>query len=133
MINLSSKLKKKLSSMKVGIVYLFGSQIMGGKQRKNDFDIGLVFTYKPERKDSLSLYFRLYHIFAQEFPKENIDISLLQFTPLDFQFEVIKSGRVLFEIEPKFRMDYEEITIRDYLFFAPLMNEYKKITTEAFS
>jgi len=133
MIKFSTGLRKKLKMIKVGIVYLFGSQVTNDKEKKNDFDLAVVFSYEPDRKKSLSLYSRLYQIFSQEFPKENIDVALLQFSPLGLQFEVIRNGKVLFEVEPEFRMNYEERITRDYFFFEPLQREYERITLQTFS
>lgn len=133
MLKFSTRLIKKLETIKIVIVYLYGSKAEGINNRNSDFDLGIVFTHSPIKKQSLDLYSKLHHIFSKEFPKENIDIALLQFSPVNFQFEVINKGKILLEIDSEFRANFEERIIKDYLFFAPLQKEYEKVTMETFS
>jgi predicted nucleotidyltransferase len=122
-MNLSSKAKKKLLNLPIGIVYLFGSQVQGKGNSQGDFDVGVVFADTRSLKNFDTLHANLYALLAEEFPvtfAKDIDIAYLQQTSLAFQHHVISEGRVLFERDPVFRADYEEKVIREYLDFRPV-------------
>ena len=123
----------KLKKLRVGIVYLFGSEVRGNTLPLSDVDIGIVFTDISVLKDSLKIYDELYRLFTEVYPlKREIDIVFLQNSSLPLQFEAAFEGKVLYEVSPDFRADYTEKVLKDYLDFKPLLEELDKITLEAF-
>lgn len=108
----------------IQVIYLFGSRAEGKVHLLSDFDIGIVFE-KPEKykNNLMDVYLKLYDVFAQILPKSYLkqrfklkenefDIVFLQFKPISFQFEVIKSGKVLYEQNEETRMNYEEYIMK---------------------
>ncbi|GFP31778.1 hypothetical protein HKBW3S42_00085 [Candidatus Hakubella thermalkaliphila] len=80
----------------------------------SDIDIGIVFfdrkildDFRMRRKT----YTELYDVFADIFPttlEKELDLVFLQQTPLDFQYDGIVKGKILYQRDPKFRVDYLE-------------------------
>ena len=121
---------KKLKHQKVGIVYLFGSRTHGLSGSASDFDVGIVFTDPHQTKNLVEIHPILYNLFSKVFPvtfDNDIDIVYLQEASLHFQFQIILEAKILYEVNPIFRADYEERTIKDYLDFQPI----ERICSEA--
>ena len=119
--------EETLRKINVTIVYLFGSQLHGHTTPMSDIDIGIVFTSHDILKDSLNLYATLYNIFTDIFPgPKEVDIVFLQQTSPVFQYEVIKHGKVLYEIDSIFRANYEEDIAREYMDFEPVLHQYSE-------
>ena len=121
------KLKKntidKIKSLGVGVVYFFGSRSQGNITDLSDFDIGIVFIESSKLMILSEIQPLLYEILADEFDislNNDLDIVYLQESSLSFQYLVISEGKVIFEIDPIFRANYEEKTIREYLDFNPI-------------
>ena len=125
-----------LHKLKVGIIYLFGSQLKGNITSMSDIDLGIVFTDPDVLKDSLKVYSELYLLFSRIksplFLDREMDIVFLQKASVTLQFEVVTRGRVLYEISSKFRADYAEDVLRKYLDFKPLLDEMDKVCLEFF-
>jgi len=93
----------------------------------SDIDIGVVFQSHDTLKNSLNLYTKLYNIFTDIFPGPNeVDIVFMQQTSPAFQYEVIKHGKILYEIDPVFRANYEEQIAREYMDFEPVRRQYSE-------
>lgn len=76
-------------------------------------------------KDPLNIYNQLYNIFYKALePKKEIDLVFLQQTSLNLQFNVINEGKILYEISPVFRADYEEKVLNEYLDFEPISDYF---------
>jgi len=125
---------KKLKELKVGILYLLGSEARGNTTSLSDVDIGIVFTDALILNNSLEIYDKFYHFFVKIYPsKKEVDIVFLQNSPISLQFEAVVEGKVLYEVSSNFRADYTEEVLREYLDFEPLLRELDKTTLEAFS
>lgn len=126
MINIKL-LEENLGELKIGIVYLFGSQIHGYTTPLSDIDIGVVFMNPDALKDSINLYTKLYDVFTDIFPgRQEVDIVLLQQTSPVFQYQVIKHGKVLYHCDPAFRANYEEQVTKEYIDFEPVLHQFSE-------
>jgi predicted nucleotidyltransferase len=123
----------KLKEYNVGVIYHFGSTVSGYEFKFSDVDLGIVFTEIKILKNSLDIYTKLYILFANsiKLPYE-LDIVLLQQTSYSFQYQVISEGKVIYEVSPAFRMDYEENVINRYLDFKYVDKIYSKVIRETF-
>mgnify|MGYP001572945122 CR=1 FL=1 len=119
---------KKLSSLGVTGVYLFGSQALGTAGPVSDFDVGVLVEKTQmlsDRKKRKALYDVLYDLLSPEVAKEvqrlcNIDIVFLQDTDLQLQYHVAKHGKPLFEKDPNTFANFVESVMERYADFAPL-------------
>ena len=118
----------KLNELKVGLVYLFGSEAEETAGPLSDVDIGIVFADpKITRGDTLKIYNELYNMLTDFFDMRNfrnMDIVFLERASLELRFDVISHGVVLFEISSDFRMDFEEHVAALYRDFKPLLQEF---------
>jgi len=127
---------QELERLKVGLVYLFGSEALGIQTPLSDVDIGIVFfdrTILDDFRIRRKTYTELYDVLADIFPptlEKELDIVFLQQTPLDFQYNVIVKGKVLYQRNPKFRVDYEEQVLDEYLDFKLLIDYFDQIFSE---
>ena len=127
---------QKLKKIKVGILYLFGSQVEGTSGPQSDIDLGVVFTDTGtirKAKDSLEIYTYLFNLLSDVFPHKKVDIVFLQRSPLFLQFEVVTRGKVLYEVSSYFRANYTEKVIKEYIDFKPLLDKMNEVTLEVFS
>ncbi len=131
------KLKKntidKIKSLGVGVVYFFGSRSKGNITSLSDFDIGIVFCESLQLMNLTEIHPLLYEILVDEFDiflDNDLDIVYLQETSLSIQHHVILEGKVIFEIDPIFRANYEEKTIREYLDFNPIQKTFSSALLE---
>jgi predicted nucleotidyltransferase len=124
-LQLTSAQQRKLSTLGVGHVYLFGSYAELRHQPSSDVDIGVVFldVGKPQR-DSSIIYNQLYDLFTDVFPGKSIDIVFLENAGLELRFDAITHGRVIYECSREGRLEFEEKTTLLYADFKPLLEEF---------
>ncbi len=119
--------------MGIFVVYLFGSKTIGRGSRLSDIDVGVVFKIPPLSSDTRSLYNVLYRLFSELYPNSKLDIVLLQAAPLPLQYFAIKDGKILFEEDPIFTADYENLVINQYLDFRPVLDFFDRVATERYA
>jgi len=123
-IKFSKKQINLFKKLGIETIYLFGSHAQGNPNPLSDFDFGIVLANPEKYKEkTLDIYLKLYDIFTEILPKQYLsqrfklrehefDIVFLQFTPISFQFAVIKNGQVLYERDKENRLKYEEYVIK---------------------
>ena len=134
-IILSQRLITELDQLNVLVVYLFGSRAQEVESFSSDIDLGIVMAKEIKANEALNLYKQLYKMFAKStvFPDDvEIDVVLLQQASLALQFEAINRGKILYERSPSERASYEEYVLKRYMDIKPLLEEYEKVTMEAF-
>lgn len=111
-------------------VYLFGSRAAGTAQSGSDFDLGLLL---PREAPTLSGPERLGLIGELERSAgRQVDLVVLNRAPLPLQFEIIHSGKVLYESDGEVRTDAEDLIIRDYLDLQPWYERsYRELLEDA--
>lgn len=125
--------KERLKKSGVAIVYLFGSKATGNASPASDMDIGVVLNVPPSGKDTRSLYQCLYKLLLEMFPDAKLDIVFLQNSPLSLQYSAIRDGRILFEDDPIFTVDYENRVVNFYLDFRPVLDFFDRITLRRYA
>ncbi len=130
MESLNKEIVSKLEELNIGIVYLFGSFILGIEREDSDIDIGIVFLDNRMLEKSLEVYTTLYEIFSQVFPTKELDIVFLDKAPLTLRFEVVNSGKILYTISEEFCLNYKERVVKEYIDFKPLLEEQDRSLLE---
>ena len=126
---------QKLKEEKVGILYLFGSQLEGTSTYCSDVDLGVVFTHAyflKNAKESLDTYVRLYDFLSDVFPRDRVDIVFLQHSSLPIQFEAVTRGMALYQVSSQLRAAYAEKVIKAYIDFKPILDRMDKLTVKSF-
>jgi predicted nucleotidyltransferase len=135
-VGLKKKTREGLRSLRIGVVYLVGSQASGEQGPVSDFDLAVVFSGDEQPINKMAIHPVLYDILTDEFPvtlKNDVDIIYLQEAALSFQFEAISTGRVIYESNPELRVDYEESVVKRYLDFAPVEKMFSTALMERLS
>ncbi|MDP1689554.1 MAG: nucleotidyltransferase domain-containing protein [bacterium] len=138
MKKLSKKSQRKLKELGVGIVYLFGSRVAGTALNISDYDIGVVFVdNKKAFSNGFALFGEIYNVLSEDFPESingpRLDISFLERANAGLQISAVSVGRVLFEVTPSFRADYEESVIKRYDDYLCIQKGYEEATFRAFA
>ena len=137
MISFSKEHQESLRAMGVEVVYLFGSRTRGTAHDTSDYDVGVVFKDPATIAGrQLETYQALHAILSEYLPDRldgaHPDLSFLQFANAALEMSAI-DGVVLFEIDPKFRLAYEEDVIKRYDDYRYLRNVYEEATFAAFA
>lgn len=117
---------KTLKEMGVEAVYLFGSRAQAKDHPLSDYDYAALLKKKGHSKGD-DIYFKLYDLFCAISPRtlqnDVIDIVFLRDAGLELRFHVIRYGKVLYDGNPKARLQFEEQTVLLYCDFKPLLEE----------
>ena len=100
-------------------VYLFGSFVTD--EPFSDIDIGILLSESNRQtlNAELDLESQLEKII-----KYPVDVRILNTAPLSFVRNVIKNGRLIVDINPTFRSDFESLTARKYFDFSRFRKRY---------
>lgn len=121
---LTSEQQRKLRSLGVLVVYLFGSQAEERSHAISDLDLGVVLHPKHANEENLNgLYQALYDLFTDVFTDRSVDIVFLQRAGLEIAVDAITHGQVLFETSTGERLEFEERLILLYADFRPLLDQ----------
>jgi len=101
-------------------VYLFGSQATGETRPDSDTDLAVLLP-KGKRLSALERLNMIDRL--QEIAGYKVDLVIVNTVRLPLQFEIIHTGRVLYESSPDARTDAEDIIIRDYLDLQPMYKQ----------
>jgi predicted nucleotidyltransferase len=121
--------KDRIAKLGVSVVYIFGSKAVGRGSSLSDVDIGVVLKDSVLCKEARSVYQSLFEIFSDLYPKSKVDIVLLQAAPIPLQYAATKEGRLLFEVDPRTTVEYENRVVNEYLDFEPTLDYFDEIAT----
>jgi len=130
---MKKELIKKVRGLGIFIVYLFGSKTIERGSPLSDMDIGVVFKNPPWNTDTRGLYDTSYKLFSELYANSKLDIVFLQTAPLALQFFAIKDGKILFEEDPRFTADYENLVLKQYLDFRPVLDFFDRVAAERYA
>jgi predicted nucleotidyltransferase len=129
---MKKELKSKFEGLGIAIVYLFGSKATGRESHLSDIDIGVVLK-EASGNDTRNLYHNLYELFTEMYPASRLDIVFLQEASLSLQYSAVREGKILFEKDPKFTVDYENLVMNQYLDFRPVLDYFDRVTMERYA
>lgn len=90
------------------VAYLFGSYAKGEETPLSDIDIAYLFAPKAFRSlDYLALDLQIDVELSQVLQTDEVDCKLLNKAPLEFQYEVVTQGKLIFCRDEKLRESYE--------------------------
>ncbi|MHA1409859.1 MAG: nucleotidyltransferase domain-containing protein [Candidatus Odinarchaeia archaeon] len=116
-------LKNKLSSRdEIVFVYIHGSFNTGIFR---DIDIAVYVNRFLDKKQVLDYELSLERELENtvNFP---VDVRILNYSPLTFNFNVIKNGKLLFSKDEKIRVDFVSLTITKFHDFKFHLDEYRR-------
>lgn len=124
------KLAQILNKHQVIAAYFFGSRAEGTGSEDSDYDFAILVDDSFPREDDNTLIMELTEEMQALLGKE-ADLVVLNRASIEFRFLVIKHGRLIFSADEEQRTDFEDVVIRDYLDFKPVLDLYRKEAREA--
>jgi predicted nucleotidyltransferase len=129
--NIAKSLRKQIAEMRgktlIVSVYLFGSILKGNAGKTSDIDLAFLLDEKVYKSDPIISMSPAHLIAAHvgvEFNKET-DVTILNSSSLEIAYEVVTSGKCLFESDPNMRMEYELKIKGMYFDFKPFLEELR--------
>jgi predicted nucleotidyltransferase len=111
----------------IAAVYLFGSFLRGGLRIDSDIDLAFLLDEKAYKSDPIIAMSPAHLIAAKvgmQLDRET-DVTILNSASLEMAYEVVTSGKCLFELDPDIRMEYEIKIKGMYFDFRPFLEELR--------
>ena len=101
--------------------YQFGSTIRGGEGPLSDLDIAILVRDEqtPLAVDLLRVELLLAYELQKQLHVQQVDLITLNRQRLPLQYAILRTGRLIFETDPKYRIRFVQKVIPDYLDFQP--------------
>lgn len=108
----------------LSLVYLCGSYAKGKAWFGSDLDIAVLFGDEIREEDYAD--YRLCYIgeVGDLLDFEDVDVQVLNGAPVEFQYQVIKDGKLLYARSEGERVRFESEVIIGYLDLKPILDEY---------
>lgn len=118
----------------VSALYIFGSFAKSKKTGESDIDIAVIVDESKLKKRDFELLKKKYYAASPTFSMRSVDIVILNTAPPFLKYQVLKTGRVLFDRNRKLRVRFTTNTIIEYLdfkyiediFLKAVVNKFKK-------
>ncbi|MEW6068693.1 MAG: nucleotidyltransferase domain-containing protein [Nitrospirota bacterium] len=122
---LTKKIAAMLSEHKeILFAYLHGSFL-----KENSFhDIDIAVYLKKVPSSPLTYELEMEKKLSDAADNHEVEVRILNISPLSFRYNVIKDGLVLFDRDDNKRCDFQEATISSYFDFEPYRKLYLKET-----
>jgi predicted nucleotidyltransferase len=108
-------------------IYLFGSFLRGETEKSSDIDLAFLLDEKAYKSDPIIAMSPAHLIAAKvgmQLDRET-DVTILNSASLEMAYEVVTSGKCLFELDPDMRMEYELKIKGMYFDFKPFLEKLR--------
>jgi len=129
--NITKFLRKQIAEMQgetsIVSVFLFGSILKGNAGKKSDIDLAFLLDEKAYKSDAI-IAMSPAHLIAAKVGSQldrEADVTILNSASLEIAYEVVTSGKCIFEIDPDLRMEYEIKIKGMYFDFRPFLEELR--------
>jgi predicted nucleotidyltransferase len=126
-INISDDLIRYFHSSQVDesvvAVYLFGSSISGETKNASDIDLAFLLdeqAYKTEPIIAMAPAYLIAAGIAMHFDRET-DVTILNSSSLELSYEILITGKCIYEADPEARLDYGNKIRGMYFDFKPFL------------
>jgi len=120
-----SRIKKSLCQYNVIFGYLFGSRAIGQPGALSDVDIAIFLDHKITCSAYLEIKLALINEFSKIFDCNRVDIVLLnESRSAELNFNIIKNGIVIRDIQPSERYKFESRIMQEYFETKFMREEY---------
>jgi predicted nucleotidyltransferase len=107
--------------------YLFGSFLRSESRSGSDIDLAFLLDEKTYKSDAIIAMSPVHLIAAKvglQLDRET-DVTILNSASLEIAYEVVTTGKCLFEIDPDLKMEYEIKIKGMYFDFRPFLEELR--------
>ena len=105
----------------VAFAYLFGSIARNQATPLSDIDIAVYLRKATPDMDLFQERLKLLHQLFALLRTEKVDLILLNNSPIELNYRILKSGRLVSENDPREKKAFYKKTIRDYLDLSPIL------------
>jgi len=116
----------------VSALYIFGSAGKGKTTGESDIDIAVLIDESKLKKKNFELLKRKYYAASPAFSMRPVDIVILNTAPPFLKYQILKTGRILFDRSRKLRVRFTERAITEYLDYKPIEDIYLKAVARRF-
>jgi hypothetical protein len=104
--------------------YRFGSTSRGQEGPLSDLDIAILVDDKsaPSGLHFLRLELLLAYELQKELSVSEVDLITLNYQPLSFQYNVLRTGRLIYDADPAYRIRFVQKVIQAHLDFASTLD-----------
>ncbi len=127
------KIVEYVKDKPVELVYLFGSQAISTAGVHSDYDIGVLFSLKLDRKTRRGMQLSMMSDFCNVFKTDKIDVVDLQAAPVALCYNVIAPRGEVFVRSKKSLVDFETRTSIKYFDRRPYIEAHTKASLRAFA
>lgn len=106
----------------VELVYLFGSRAHGEGGPLSDYDVAVLFSKEPPASERYALEHRLTRLA----PMGRVDLVVLNRAPVELQYNVIATGKLIYEADLASRVEFEAQTLSRYGDFLPVLRRQRR-------
>lgn len=110
----------------VSTLYIFGGLAKNRKSTESDIDVGILVDESRLKRKNFELLKKKYFAASPAFSMSPIDIVILNTAPPFLKYQVLKTGKILFEKNRKFRVRFTMNAIIEYLDYKPIQDTYLK-------
>jgi len=108
----------------VSALYLFGSFSRDRANAESDIDIAVLIDTSHLKRKSFESIKKQYYTASPSFSLRPVDIVILNTAPTFLKYQVLKTGKLLFDRKRKLRTKFTEEAIIEYLDFKPVQDIY---------
>jgi len=114
----SARLREIFKSYpEVRLVYVFGSQAVGNTGPLSDYDLAVFLDERAGTRHIFDVRFELQDRLSCALQTDKLDVVILNLTQgPEFQYDVIKNGQLIYEVEP-YRLIVEPTILNTYFDF----------------
>ena len=124
---LRKQIAESQSESSIAVVYLFGSCLKGDTGKTSDIDLAFLLdenAYKADPIEAMSLPHLIAVRVGMEFNKQT-DVVILNSASIEIAYELVTTGKCLFELDPDLKMEYELKIKGMYFDFKPFLEELR--------
>jgi len=115
----------------IAAVYQFGSTTRGQEGPLSDLDIAILVGDKrvPSALDLIRIELLLAYELQKQLAVSEVDLFTLNHQRLPLQYAVLRTGRLIYETDPKYRIRFAQKVIQAYLDFQPTLELIRQFHT----
>ena len=118
--------RKLADDPRVDAVWLFGSRARGEADALSDVDIAVLAAERPSKAELDRCHADCLAAAVLEIGSDDVTLVLLNSAPVAFRYGALKDARLLWARRPELAADFEAHTLKEYLDFKPVLDEYDR-------
>jgi len=118
------RLRAYLRRPEISLAYLYGSYAKGRPWLHSDVDIAVLLTEEIEEREYFDYRLRYIGGIAHLLHFDDVDVQVLNGASVEFQYQVIAGGRILFVQQEAIRVRFETQVMLAYFDLKPILDEY---------